>query len=574
MYSLACLLYQCLTARTPFPGQDLPALMYAHLHEKPPAPSAAEAGVPPALDAVIATGMAKRPDDRYATAGDLAEAAYGATAPSGPAYSSRSTGFRPASNGRPARSALSSRSPADVTSSSTHVATGAAGADSADSGPGVNGSSDGTTLPDGAAAAGKGRGESVAPAPSSPPSTLSDPAKPGASREIPATDPSTAAQTDIACAVGPPAPPRPQRWSWARRHPRRVALAATAVIAVVLLGGAAITFTAHHTQTAGSANLGSAGPANPAPPPATVPASLAVPNRTASIPAPPAPGFVAIAPGGQFAWVTSLSARTVTVLDLATKSQVASIPIPQAPPRFVAFSADGSRAFVSAYTDDDGVNIVAMIDTRAAAVTTTIPVDRRPYALAVSPDQRTLWVPSHDTAQIDLINIASASITRRVQVAPNPHWVAFDAGRAYVTDHESNLVTVLDAGTAAQVAIIPVGPSPHSLAVSPDGSRIAVAVYDGNQLAIIDPKANRVTTTIGVGVHPQYVSWAPDGQHIYTANVDSGTVSVIDATMNQVSATVPVGRSPTSVVTIWPPGTSAVVSLLDDSQLAFMTVGR
>ena len=101
-----------------------------------------------------------------------------------------------------------------------------------------------------------------------------------------------------------------------------------------------------------------------------------------------------------------------------------------------------------------------------------------------------------------------------------------------------------------------------------------MAVYDGNQLAIIDPKANRVTTTIGVGVHPQYVSWAPDGQHIYTANVDSGTVSVIDATMNQVSATVPVGRSPTSVVTIWPPGTSAVVSLLDDSQLAFMTVGR
>ena len=144
VYSLACLLYQCLTARTPFPGQDLPALMYAHLHEDPPAASAAETGVPPTLDTVIAIGMAKRPDDRYTSAGGLAEAAYSALASSGTLSSSRPPGGRLAANERTAGAAApNSGSPAETASLS---AGGSAGAAAAHAGPVMNGSSDGSTL--------------------------------------------------------------------------------------------------------------------------------------------------------------------------------------------------------------------------------------------------------------------------------------------------------------------------------------------------------------------------------------------------------------------------------------------
>jgi serine/threonine-protein kinase len=54
--------------------------MLAHLAEDPPPPSAA-GGVPPAFDPVVLRALAKRPDDRYRTAGELGRAALAAAQP-------------------------------------------------------------------------------------------------------------------------------------------------------------------------------------------------------------------------------------------------------------------------------------------------------------------------------------------------------------------------------------------------------------------------------------------------------------------------------------------------------------
>jgi serine/threonine-protein kinase len=74
VYSLGCVVYECLTATIPFERDTQAAMMYAHLTEPPPRPSARRPDLPAAADGVVARAMAKRRDDRYQTAGELAAA--------------------------------------------------------------------------------------------------------------------------------------------------------------------------------------------------------------------------------------------------------------------------------------------------------------------------------------------------------------------------------------------------------------------------------------------------------------------------------------------------------------------
>src|SRR5262249_23477118 len=60
-----------LTGRPPFDHGSPVKLLAAHLHEAPVPPSAHCAGVPADLEAVVLRCLAKRPADRYSTAGDL-----------------------------------------------------------------------------------------------------------------------------------------------------------------------------------------------------------------------------------------------------------------------------------------------------------------------------------------------------------------------------------------------------------------------------------------------------------------------------------------------------------------------
>ena len=76
IYALACVLYECLTGAPPYRTDSAGVLVTAHLMDPIPQPSTQRAGIPRAFDAVIARGMAKKPEDRYASAGDLALAAH------------------------------------------------------------------------------------------------------------------------------------------------------------------------------------------------------------------------------------------------------------------------------------------------------------------------------------------------------------------------------------------------------------------------------------------------------------------------------------------------------------------
>lgn len=79
IYSLACVLGECLTGSPPYQSDSVERLIAAHLLEPAPRPSELLPGrVPVSLDQVIARGMAKNPEERYRSAGEMAAAAHDA----------------------------------------------------------------------------------------------------------------------------------------------------------------------------------------------------------------------------------------------------------------------------------------------------------------------------------------------------------------------------------------------------------------------------------------------------------------------------------------------------------------
>jgi serine/threonine protein kinase len=78
VYSLGCVLFQALTGDVPFPRTSTAAQMFAHLNAPPPPLGEKVPALRGPLEQVVAKALAKRPQDRYATAGEFGRAAQAA----------------------------------------------------------------------------------------------------------------------------------------------------------------------------------------------------------------------------------------------------------------------------------------------------------------------------------------------------------------------------------------------------------------------------------------------------------------------------------------------------------------
>ncbi|HEX3425182.1 MAG TPA: Stk1 family PASTA domain-containing Ser/Thr kinase [Acidimicrobiales bacterium] len=71
VYSLGVVLYEMVTGRAPFAGDNPVAIAYKHVREEAIPPTQVNRAVPPSLEAIILQAMAKDPADRYQSADEL-----------------------------------------------------------------------------------------------------------------------------------------------------------------------------------------------------------------------------------------------------------------------------------------------------------------------------------------------------------------------------------------------------------------------------------------------------------------------------------------------------------------------
>jgi serine/threonine-protein kinase len=350
--------------------------------------------------------------------------------------------------------------------------------------------------------------------------------------------------------VAPDGPPRGRAW---RRLGIPILIAAAALTVAIVL----VVMASPGTKTGGP----SAGQST-----VSVP-GLALPTVAKTLSVGGFPNYIQVAPNGQFAYITNTGTHMVTVLNTVSDQVSGTIPIPQGQPQAVSFSPDGRTAYVSVYGRHSTAAIV-FIDTATNKVTSAVPVDNHePGPSATSLDGLSLYVPNHNMAQggagdsvLDVINLATKKV-QSITVKADPHWAVVDNknGRLYVTNHQSDVVTVLNAKTNQIITTIQTGETPHSEALSPDGSRLAVTSYNGNAVFLINTATDQMIKQIPVGKEPLDIAYSRDGRYLFTVNNLDNTVTVIDTANNVVVTEIPAGKAPTSI-SVLPNGRQAYVT--------------
>jgi serine/threonine-protein kinase len=96
IYSLGIIIYEMLTGHVPFTGESPTAIMMKHLQEPPPSVLEERDDLPPQVGMVITSALAKRPEDRFQSAGELSEALGAAAAGEVPEQAVQAAATNPA----------------------------------------------------------------------------------------------------------------------------------------------------------------------------------------------------------------------------------------------------------------------------------------------------------------------------------------------------------------------------------------------------------------------------------------------------------------------------------------------
>ncbi len=264
------------------------------------------------------------------------------------------------------------------------------------------------------------------------------------------------------------------------------------------------------------------------------------------------------------AYITNLNDNTVSVIDTASNTVTATVPVGNFP-NGVAVTPDGAHVYVG----NQGDGTVSVIDTATNTVTATVTVGVVPFSVAVTPDGAHVYVGNFSSDTVSVIATASNTVTATVAVGRFPSGVAVtpDGAHVYVTNTLDGTVSVIDTATNAVTATVRVGLNPEGVAVTPDGARVYVGNFSGSTVSVIATASNTVTATVPVGVNPAGIAVTPDGARVYVANQNDKSVTVIGTASNTVTATVPVGTLPVGVA-VTPDGAHVYVANESDNSVA------
>ena len=273
----------------------------------------------------------------------------------------------------------------------------------------------------------------------------------------------------------------------------------------------------------------------------------------ATVPVAAGPDGILVSRDGRSAFVSGSSAAGVSVIDTASDKVVQTVDTGKGP-QGLALTPDGKVLLVAV----NGEDRVAIVDIATRAIVGTVAV-AKPHTIAVTPDGRRAYVSSQEPGHFALaiVDLGRRAVVGTVALEKPPRDLEFgaDGRRLYFTLAGVAAVQVLDPMTDQVVAQVPTGVSPHIAAFFPHAAFGVVVVQGPGELQLFDPATNQPTRSIPVGKQPHWVDASADGTQMFVTNEGGNSVTAIDVASGQ-TRTIAVGNAPRKIA-IQPIGRAA-----------------
>ena len=312
------------------------------------------------------------------------------------------------------------------------------------------------------------------------------------------------------------------------------------------------------------------------------------------------PSDIAITPNGATAYVTNNVSGTVTPINISTNTAGSPITVGSSPVG-IAITPDGATAYVT----NAGSGTVTPINTATNTAGSPITVGNTPEGIAISftPPPPLPTVTAVDPAigstsggdTIDIVgsnfvnggttvdfgtaaatSVTVNSATQLTAVSPSGLAVQVDmtvttaggtstpgsadkftyvsgAATAYVANHTSGNVSVINATTNTAGTAITVGTGPYGIAITPNGATAYVTNNVSGTVTPINTATNTAGSPITVGATPEGIAITPNGATAYVTNNGSGTVTPISIATNTAGTAITVGGSLVGIAIAYTP---------------------
>ena len=163
--------------------------------------------------------------------------------------------------------------------------------------------------------------------------------------------------------------------------------------------------------------------------------------------------------------------------------------------------------------------------------------DRYAAGLAISPDDRTLYVAENLDDSLSVVQATTGRVIQRVPTDRYPYGVAAASdGTVYVSAWGANVVTAFNSradGTLSFAGRFAIARHPSALLLSASGSRLFVASGSTDRVVVFDTRSKKVIRELsdtppggpGEGSTPNALALSPDGLTLYVAEADNNAVA-------------------------------------------------